>query len=246
MGLSITSNSDISSLFSSLSTSTSSSNSSSSSGVSLLDYSSIRNGSYYKLLKSYYANEAASSSSAESKETTQSLASVNSSAKDLKSAAAKLNDSSLYQKTTTKDEDGNETTGYDTDKIYSAVKGFVDSYNSVVEDADDIDNKSILRTTINMINLTSKNSSLLADIGITIGSDHQMTLDEEKFKSADMTTVKSLFGSAGSYGAQASASATNIMNYSVSAISERSGGSYTSSGAKTSADVLGTLYNSYS
>ena len=119
-------------------------------------------------------------------------------------------------------------------------------YNSVVENADKIENKSILRSTIHMINLTSKNSNILGQVGITIGSDHQLKIDEEAFKNSDMTTVKSIFQTSGSYGTQVSSAASTIMNYSVSALANVSNSSYSASGAYTSSDFVGSLYNSIS
>ena len=67
-----------------------------SSGNLLSDYASIKNGSYRKLLKAYYAKQDAES--AVSGDSKQSLTLMRSSADSLKKSADALNDSSLWEK----------------------------------------------------------------------------------------------------------------------------------------------------
>ena len=68
----------------------------SSSGNIISDYASIKNGSYGKLLKAYYAKQDAES--AVSGDSKQSLTLMRSSADSLKKSADALNDSSLLEK----------------------------------------------------------------------------------------------------------------------------------------------------
>jgi flagellar capping protein FliD len=57
---------------------------------------------------------------------------------------------------------------------------------------------------------TNANKNLLQKVGITVGADGKLSLDEDTFKKADMGTAKSLFNGTGSYGWQVSAQASWI------------------------------------
>lgn len=111
---------------------------------------------------------------------------------------------------TTKDENGVEKTtkGYDTDAIYKAVSAFADDYNSVLSAAAKSKNSSVVSTASNMVQQTVANEKMLSRIGITIGEDNKLSVDEKKLKAADMTTVKSMMNGNGSfaYGVQTKAS----------------------------------------
>lgn len=234
------------------------SSSSSSTGLDasfLSDYSSIRNGSYYKLLKAYYSQDSdgsktsatrakVSNSTKAAAENKSTLKKMNTTASDLKSKTYDLmrtGSKSLFKTKEVKQEDGTIKQEYDTDEIYKNVKAFVDSYNAVVEQADKVENSSIKRSTISMINTTASNEKRLAELGITIGSDYQLTIDESVFKDADMSKAQYLFQGNGSYAARVSAHSSNIMNYSVSALNN--GGMYSNQGAYSSADLVGALYS---
>ncbi len=183
------------------------------------DMSMIKSGTYKKLLNSYYkstgvtssSNKTSSSSVSSSKtsatDSTANLKAVGTDAESLMKAAEKLGKKSLYSKTK-KDDKGNPT--YDMDSIGKAVKGFVESYNSYIESAGNLNSTSILNNALGVVKSTAKNAGLLADIGITIGTDNKLKLDEDKLKEAKATTINSLFSGSGSYGSyvQSKASAT--------------------------------------
>ena len=106
-------------------------------GISYSDYATIQNGSYTKLMKAYYTKEASGDSSSvsattsTSKDSSKTLANIESAAEDLKKASETLRtngDKSLFTKKQTTDKDGKVSYEYDTDKIYKAVSDFVDSY----------------------------------------------------------------------------------------------------------------------
>ena len=123
----------------------------------LSDYASIKNGSYGKLLKAYYAKQdAESASSGDSK---QRLTLMRSNADSLKKSADALNNSSLWEKKKMKKKDektGEETEveDYDWNAITKAVKSFVADYNAVVGQAGDSDTKNILRNAAWMTGIT--------------------------------------------------------------------------------------------
>ena len=228
------SSSDVSSLFSSLSTS-----SDSTSGTTnyLADYASIKNGSYGKVLKAYYAKQSSESSSTDSTSETEQkqLATVKSASSELKDISDKL--------TTNKDlfDDSSSTFSYDT--IYKNIKEFADAYNDVVDAGGDSETSSVLRQTLNMVNNTSKNSSMLSKVGITIDSDNKLSVDEDTLKSADLSDLKSLFQGTGSFAYSVWSKASSIEYYAENAAKNQT--SYTSSGELTSSSTSGSILDDY-
>jgi len=245
--MSIDVNMDYTTLFSSLSTSSSSS-SSSSSTVSLADYASLQNGSYLKLAKAYYAKNSATDSTS-SEDTAKTITSIQSDSNSLKDAANALvttGSNSLFNKTdvTSTNSSGASTTtkGYDMDAIYKGVKKFVDSYNDLISSGADSENNSILRQTLNLTNETSTNSNLLSNVGITIGSDNTLSVDEAALKKANVNTLKTLFNGTGSYAYDVAAKASMI-NYAAGTEASKAG-TYSSSGTYSTGSS-GSLYDSY-
>lgn len=250
--MSINLNLDYSTLFSSLSTSSSSSRFSSNflSGINLADYASIRNGSYYQLTKAYYAKNngsASSSSTNSSDDSASSLAAVQNDSDSLKDSADKLiktGTDSLFNKknVTTKNSDGTTSTtyGYDMDSIYKGVKSFIDDYNSMLDSGSNSSNKNVLSQTLNMTNTTKSYSSLLSTVGITVGSDNKLSIDEDAFKAANVSSIKSLFNGNSSYAYSVSAKASQINYYASTANS-----TYNMNGRFTNSSSSGSLYSSY-
>lgn len=219
-------------------------------GINYSDYATIRNGSYFKLLSAYYGGNDSSeiadaiSSTSTSKDDTKTLARIQDAADSMKDSADALLASgkkSVYEKVTTTDEDGNTTTDYDRDKIYKAVKDFVDDYNNLIDEAAESDTTNILRAARTMVNYSKVNERMLNSVGITIGSDNKLTVDEKAFKEADMTKVQSLFQSRGSYGYQISTQASFIDTYAKSEAAKAN--TYGSNGVYTYNYNTGQLYN---
>lgn len=218
-------------------------------GISYSDYATIKSGAYYKLVKAYYSDSENSSSiissTSTSKDDANTLARIESTSEKLKESADTLltnGSKSVFKKVTTKNEDGTTTTDYDTDAIYNAVKKFADSYNSMVDELEDANTTNIIRTAKSMVTYVNKNGNLLGSVGITIGSDYRLSVDEETFKKSDMETVKSLFNSTGSFGYQVSAKASMIYYYAESEASKSS--TYASNGLYTYNYNTGTIYSS--
>lgn len=219
------------------------------------DYYSIRNGSYKKLLNTYYEKfgtddkkstvSLKSVSNTVSKDSTAQLANVKNNSSKLSEAASALmqnGNKSLFKEVEVTDADGNKTMGYDTDKIYSGVKSFVDNYNSTIKSADSSSVSSITRAQNSMVSATKANSKLLEKIGITINKDNTLSMDEDKFKQADMNNVKSLFNSAGSYGYSIVSKASQ-MN-ATAAYEASKTNTYTSRSTYSSSFTSGSLYDS--
>ena len=228
--------------------------------ASLSDYNMIRSGSYKKLMTSYFAktdvdafrsafnsSKVNNKSTATSKDSTETLSKVESSAKDLKDSASKLlqtGTKSVFNKVDAKDEDGNDVKAYDTDKIYKAVKSFVDDYNAMIQAADSSKTTAIQKSTISMINATSKYESSLNKIGITIDSDnYRLSIDEETFKGADMNRVKNLFNGTNSFAYNVKSQASMI-EYRADNEASRAN-TYTHKGSYSSNYSSGSMWDSF-
>lgn len=243
---------DFNSLFSGLGYSNNNSGSGDFLGISYTDYASIQNGSYRKLMSAYYANEkAAETEEKEGKDTKLNLDAVTTAAGDLKNAAAVLLDKgkdSLF--VTKKDGAGHDYIDYDEEKVYKAAKEFINSYNDTLDAAAETNATSVLRDAKNMVSYTNANKRVLAEIGITVGSDNKLSIDEDKFKNASKARVESVLHSRGGYASQISAKASNIASHAeiaaakaekTGSTSKKSTSGLTSSSTSTSKDSTRTL-----
>lgn len=192
------------------------------------EYASIRSGTYKQLLNAYYSKVDGSKEATmkmfsqngllTSSDESDPLTSVKSSATSLTLSAATLTNrgkESVFQKKEVEsvdEESGEKSISYEYDKeeISKAVSDFVSSYNAVIDKAADTDSTKVMSTTLNMISNTKAYKSSLEKIGISIGSDNKLTIDEEKFSEANMTSVKSLFNDANSFGQKTMQKATQI------------------------------------
>ena len=175
------------------------------------DYASIRNGSYKRLMKSYYAqygpkalSKSSSGSSSRSgknildqileekrnptvsKSVSNANSALNSGVSNVKSALNTLQNESTYS-----DTDGKDVS----DKINSALKSYVSSYNSTVKASKQSNNSSMTGHVAEMMNATKENVSKLREIGISINGDGTLTLDETTAKKAKSYLTKDLFSS---------------------------------------------------
>lgn len=251
MSINIQAKTNYSFLFSGLSSSASNAVS----GNWLADYASIKNGSYGKLMKAYYAKDSGDSNTAAStiakKDTAKkALAKVETTTDALKESADALlatgkKDLFTQKDITTKDENGVESTtrGYDTDAIYSAVNSFVTNYNSVMAAVDDVSDTTVSNRAESLGNTTIANSKQLAKIGITMKNDGTLSLDKDAFMKADMSTVKSLFQGNGSYGYRVSAQ-SSMINFAADHASARTS-LYTGTAGYTGLYNAGSLFSSY-
>ena len=126
---------------------------------------------------------------------------------------------SMWSKVDKTDKNGNTAKEYDTDKIAKAVSSFVKNYNSLVSSTADSSSRYVLNSASNMVNYTRANADLLKKIGISVGSDNKLTVDEDKLKASDMAVVKSVFKDSGSFGQTISAKASTIYGNAVSQLS---------------------------
>lgn len=237
--------------------------SSSASGITnmnfLSDYASIKNGTYGKLMKAYYQKTDKDTSDdisdlikkpdASASENAKTLTAIDSSADKLKESADKLiktgSDSLFKEKDVTiKNEDGTTTTTkqYDMDAIYKGVSSFVKNYNSLLDNVAKSDAASITKAASNMTNITDIYSKTLKDIGITVGKDNRLSIDEDKFKAADMSNIKSAFNSSHSF-AYSISSQASFIDYAASREATKAN-TYDYTGAYGNNYSMGNLFNS--
>lgn len=228
-------------LFSSLGSTNGNSGSSDMLGISYTDYASLKNGSYRKLVSAYYAKEETESGTkthSTIKDSKEKLNLINEEANNLKDSASKLLDkgkNSLFK--TKVDEAGNSYVDYDEDKVYAAVKDFVKDYNEFLDSASEADTLAILRASKNMVSYAKANERTLSKMGITIGSDNKLSVDEDKFKAASKASVQSVLQSTGGFVYQVKAKASTIANYATDMakrVSDTKVGTDTSSKGSTS------------
>ncbi|WP_099468562.1 flagellar filament capping protein FliD [Konateibacter massiliensis] len=220
----------------------------------LRDYASIKDGSYKKLLKAYYAKNAANgaedTSTSTSSDSSRTIMGVKSAAIGLELSADALTtkgSKSLFKQTdiTTTDEAGNKTTtkGYDMDAIYKAVKSFVTDYNDTIDEGAEANSNSILKTTLSLTRLSKANMNLLKDVGITVGSNNKLSVDEEKFKDADINKIKTLFNGANSYAATVADKASKLKGAAI--VESLKANTYTESASYSNNYSNGYIYNSF-
>ena len=207
---------------------------SASGSFSLSDYASIKNGSYGKLLKAYYAKQDADKF-ASGVDSVQKSTQMKTGADALKKSATALNNSELWEKKKIKKKDGKtgeetEVEDYDWNAITKAMKSFVENYNDVIEQAGDSNSKDVLRNGVWMTGITESNENMLSKIGIIVGKGNKMELDEEALKKADISTLKILFTGHNSFADKVSMKANSISN-----VAARSSSTYKSNGTYNNA-----------
>lgn len=171
----------------------------------------IKNGTYKRLLKSYYSSLEQNSGSTTtakknrssnniidtllrekmyptvSKETETANSNLTSGLSSLKSSITTLQSDSTYEDT----ENGKTAA----DKVVSAMKSYVSNYNNVVTSSKSSTLSGKTAYVANMMGYTSQNADQLAEIGVTLKNDGTLQLDETKLKSADISKVQKLFSS---------------------------------------------------
>lgn len=169
----------------------------------------IKNGTYKKLLKSYYSsleeNSGSTTSTSKrrgqnniidkllkekmyptvSKETQEANTNLTNGIGSLKSSISTLQSEKTYEDT----ENGKTAS----EKVVSAMKSYVNNYNNVVtaSKSSTLSNKTAY--VANMMSATSKFEKELGEIGVMLKSDGTLQLDETKLKGADLSKVQKLF-----------------------------------------------------
>lgn len=222
----------IGSLFSSMGTTSTSTSSEGLYGINLSDYASIKNGSYGKLMKSYYAldedNKTDKKSKNDTDDTDATIRSIKTAADDLKDSAAALYSSKgLFAK----DSNGE----YNMEAIYEKVNAFIEDYNSMIGSVGSAETESIANAGASIVNNTSNNIDMLSKMGISVsGADFTLSINKEKFMKSDISDIKSMFSGVGSFAYQVGAKASRVYSMVEDKVS---GSGYKSSKAETSSST---------
>lgn len=228
----------ISMLFSSVGSTKSSSSSLSSLTSLLSDYSSIKSGAYGKLIKAYCASQSEDSSSSTTTKTKTSTSTAEDSTQTLSSIQTATD--ALYE---TSEKLRKEAASADSmDELYATVSQFVSDYNKTIDAAEDSNTDTIKSNLDDMKLATSTNKNLLSSIGITIGDDNKLVLDEETFKAGSLSTAKTLFTGAGSYAYNVSLEAS-MMNSSADYQASKAN-TYNTTGSFSNNYTTGDLFDS--
>lgn len=195
-----------------------SSNSGSSLISSLGDMQMIRSGVYKKAMKSLYAakkEEISKSSDSESiKESGTADSKV--SLSNLKSSAQKLYKAANELKSAKYDDAKPED-------LLDKVKGFVTQYNNTLNATKNMNSYSILQTAVWGTEQMNISEGLLNKVGISIGEDNTLSIDEEKFKEARMSDLKALFSGSSSLADRLSQKASTLYNQSANQLAVNEG-----------------------
>lgn len=81
----------------------------------------------------------------------------------------------------------------DGDALVSTVKKFTDAYNSTIDAMSKSDSVNALSEGLRMTDTVKMHAKSLKRVGITVGSDNKLSVNEETLKNADKNVVKSLF-----------------------------------------------------
>lgn len=96
------------------------------------------------------------------------------------------------------------------DSTKNTVKKFADSYNKTMDSLENSDSANALQKGVSLVNTSKAYSRTLARIGITVGSDNRLTVDEAKLAKASEGDLKALFNGSYSYATKVADKASYI------------------------------------
>ena len=224
----------------------------------LSQYGSIRNSSYAKATKAYYKKIASEEKEVttgkeyrkdrystkkkpntidKTSDTYVELSNVKAKATKLKESADKLTD-------TGKNTLFAENKPVDTEAVLKAVKEFASNYNDTKKVLHATSNSAVKSIENSMTKMTDVMKKSLDKVGVTVGDDGKLAVDEEKLKNADMKQVKSLFNGSGSYAGIISSTASRAISQASNQMNQTSGNLYGSNGYYNNYNNF-SFFNSY-
>lgn len=172
----------------------------------LADYASIKNGSYGKMMKSYYSKMKEEGAEGSSKSDSKKKAADPASA----SAARKF-----YE--TASGMNGLNYSADNMDELYDKVSAFVKDYNSLIKSASKSESSEVKDQADALNDYTYQNYKLFAKIGITMNSDRTLSIDEDTFRkvnektgATNVPTMMTLFKGLGSFADKSADRASKI------------------------------------
>ena len=235
------------------------------------EYSGIKNGSYRKLLKTYYRKfnadgtlKASSTEDVREDIKKRKANAVTDSAADLKKAgtaadalmsaatalaAVKDGSSSLYAKKALaqKGEDGSVSTknDYDYDTLTKKTKQLVSAYNDTLNAVSKFQNAAVSQKTKWVTQLSDEFSQELSNVGLSFDKDGRMALDEDKLRATDMADIQKLFEGSASFTGKLAQKASGLSS-AAEVQSLRAASAYNGSGTKYDATAMnaGSIFDS--
>lgn len=191
----------------------------------LADYASIKNGSYGKMMKAYYAKASAGEEDDDDSTSSKKTSSANKEKDALTASAASSAYKAAEKLGTTEFSEEN------IDEAYNAVSDFVKQYNSLIKNGSSSKNTAVQKQAQYLYDTMYSNYKLFAKVGITLNTDRTLSLDENTFKKGSTATMKTLFNGANSFADKVSYKASQMYRYanegkSVTAKSYTSSGTY--------------------
>lgn len=224
------------------------------SSIKLTDYTAIRTGSFGKLMKAYYAkveseldedsdsskDRLSNLSTSLSGDSSRTLTRIKENTSHLNDTAKELYDNRTNSVFSKKDASGK----LDTDAIFKKVSTFVTDYNDVIAATGKAETDSIVNAASSMANVSNRNSSALSDVGISINKKNfTLSIDEEKFKAADMEKVKALFHGTGSYAYEVATKSAMVQHHAN--VEANRSNTYTGSGNYSNNYNTGNILNTF-
>lgn len=116
---------------------------------------------------------------------------VDKAATNLLDALSKLDDDSLYKAETGKE--------YDNAELIKGVTNFVTAYNSTITNMTNCGGSLNNTFSTEFVEAFKAKKDEFENIGISLGSDNKLVIDQEKLKAANPEDIKALLGSSSSY-----------------------------------------------
>lgn len=131
------------------------------------------------------------------------------------------------------------------DEVYKAFSAFVKDYNDLIQNTDKSANSNVVNQAGYLKNVVSGNKSALSRIGVTVNSDKTLSIDEEKFKDADMSSVKNLFSGVYSFAEKMTDRVNQIYRYATQGDAlTNTNTSYTNEGSGVKVPSMGSMVDS--
>lgn len=182
------------------------------------DYNLIKNGTYKKLLNSYYGNATRSKTISDNRDNLDAskkekidLVTANTDSKALATSIADLSNVAV--------------TDESREELKNSIKAVVENYNKLIDSGSEVDNTSVLRNVLWMTKGTGENSGLLSDVGITIGEGNKLSFDEAKFDNASLSDVSTLIKGKDSFFGRVMNRALSVSRESAAAVNQSLTGS---------------------
>ena len=96
------------------------------------------------------------------------------------------------------------------DQMIAAVKDFTESYNATLDGLQKTDSLNAIEKGVSLVNTTRAYARALSRVGIVVGSDNRLTVNEENVKEASKENFRSLFSGNYSYASKIADKASYI------------------------------------